>query len=344
MPVSSFPMNRTQNKHVNIPIFLPETACPNRCVYCNQFLITGQKQLPDNNFIKNIIDTHLATINAETTLTEVAFFGGNFTGLDLITQKGLLDLVKPYKEAGRVQGIRISTRPDYISTENIAFLKEQGVSAIELGIQSFDDNVLKQSGRGYTAHEAETAALLIKAKGFELGLQMMTGLPGDSEAASIATAKKIFECGADTTRIYPLIVIKDTPLEQMYHEGKYQPPSLDDTIRLVATLYKLFFEAGVKVLKMGLHPGGELMGGAIVAGPYHPSFAELVLSHIWGDIFLKLQPDSHAHIRIDVPKASLNHAAGFAGSNRKTLETLFRRVSFYPVTHLKPFEYDVHYC
>ena len=133
-------------KHVTIPIFIPEIACPFQCLYCNQKKISGNLKPPKDSEIHSIIDSHLKTISQEKTKVELGFFGGNFTGINCEDQKHFLELVQPYIEKGLIDSIRLSTRPDYIDQEILDLLKKYGVKSIELGAQSMDEEVLRRSG------------------------------------------------------------------------------------------------------------------------------------------------------------------------------------------------------
>ena len=274
-----------KNKHFNIPLFIPELACPFQCIYCNQRKISGELSIPTPREISLKINNYLKTIPKENSDIEVAFFGGNFTGLRVEEQIEFLEVVQPYIKHGKISGIRISTRPDYINEEILNILKNYNVKTIELGAQSMDEEVLKQSKRGHTATDTKNASRLILEKGFTLGLQMMIGLPGDTLEKAIYTAKKIIELGASNTRIYPCLVIKGTQLEGQYNKGNYKPLSLEDAVLWSKELLKIFEEGGVDVIKLGLHPSeGLLSGEELVAGPFHPSFRELVLTEIWGEL------------------------------------------------------------
>ena len=318
-----------KTRHYNIPVFIPELACPFQCIYCNQQKISGRLKIPADNEIVTIIKEHLSTIPGENSDVELAFFGGNFTGIDINDQKRLLGLVQPYLNSGKIKGIRLSTRPDYIDRDILKLLKDFGVKTIEIGAQSLDDNVLKLSRRGHTSKDTENAASLILQNGFSLGLQMMIGLPGDSRESARFTAKRIIELGADNTRIYPTLVIKDTVLEKMYLEGRFQPLSLEKAVNWSKELLLIFEKANVKVIKLGLHPSdGLLSGEELVAGPFHQSFRELVLTEIWNDILKPVMKESHKEIEIEVPSAQFNYAVGYGGKNKKMLLKKFNKVRF----------------
>ena len=312
-------------KHYNIPIFLPELACPFRCVYCNQFSITGKQKLPDIQTVKDTIDKYLTTFKEDDRFVEVAFFGGNFTGLPEKMQDDLMRIVQPYLEKGLVDGIRCSTRPDYIDEKRVKILKTMGMRNIELGAQTTNDMVLRKCGRGHSFEDIKNASQIIVNEGVTLGLQMMLGLPFDSFENDMQTARDIVQLGAKETRIYPCIVVKDTELEQLYKNGEYSPLSLDDAVEQSATLYEFFTENDVKVLRIGLHTSEDLNGDAFVAGPYHKNFAEMVLSRVWGRKFDKINEKSN-EIIIEVPENELNHAIGYKGENKLKLLERYKHV------------------
>ena len=320
-------------KHYNIPIFLPELACPYRCVYCNQYSITGLNNFVKPEDVKNIIDSHLASFKEENRFVEVAFFGGNFTGLPVKMQNDYLEVVQPYLDKNLVHGIRCSTRPDYISLQRVMEIKHLGMSNIELGAQSTNDDVLKHCKRGHTYNDIVEASQIILSEDITLGLQMMIGLPFDSEEKDFQTAKDIVNLGAKETRIYPCIVVKDTELETLYRNGDYEALAINEAVSRSAKLYSYFVENQVKVLRIGLHTSDELDNEAYVAGPYHKNFAEMVFSHIWREKFENLKTSESENLRnkdiiINVPASQINHAIGWNGENKKLLLERFRSVEF----------------
>ena len=314
-------------KHYNIPIFLPELACPFRCVYCNQFSITGKQQLPDIQEVKNTIDKYLDSFKKDDRFVEVAFFGGNFTGLPEKMQDDFLKIVQPYLEKGVIDGIRCSTRPDYIDEKRVKILKSFGMKNIELGAQTTNDEILRKCGRGHSFQDIENASQIIVNEGITLGLQMMLGLPFDSFDNDMQTARDIVRLGAKETRIYPCIVVKDTELERMYKNGEYKPLALEEAVEQSATLYEYFTENDVKVLRIGLHTSDDLNGDAFIAGPYHKNFAEMVFSRLWGRKFDKIDKKTDK-IVIEVPENQLNHAIGYQGENKKKLQERYKNVMF----------------
>lgn len=319
-------------KHYTIPVFIPELACPFQCVFCNQQKISGRLKVPAGDEIIELIEAHLKSFTKKERIVEIGFFGGSFTGLPLAEQEHFLQLAQPYILRKKIQGIRLSTRPDYITEEILDLLARNHVSTIELGSQSLDDVVLKATFRGHTAEQTEKAAKMILSKKFKLGLQMMVGLPGDTLEKTIFTAKKIIELGAHSTRVYPTVVIRGTALHQWYEQGKYEPLSLEDAVSWTKEVLLLFEEANIEVLRVGLHPSeGLLDGSELVAGPFHPSFKELVLTEIWADLLKPLLFENNTStIEITVPVRELNYAIGYQGKNKKMLLERFQTVHFVP--------------
>ena len=268
-------------KHYNIPVFVPHGGCPHDCVFCNQKRITGRAKPVGAEEARKIIDEYLSEVKPDG-FVEIAFFGGSFTGIPIEKQNELLSLADSYIKRGLVDGIRLSTRPDYINDEILSNLKRFGVTTIELGVQSMNDEVLRKSARGHSSECVWESARLIKEYGFSLGLQMMTGLPGDTPEISYDTAEKLSEMKPDFVRIYPTLVIKDTALSDMLERGEYIPFTLDETVSLLARLKMLFDEKGITVIRMGLQTTEEISPGAsVVAGPFHAAIGELAESEIY---------------------------------------------------------------
>ena len=334
--------NNLSKTHTNIPIFIPELACPHQCVFCNQMKISGMPAIPSPNEIRNIIETHLKTIPKERTI-QIAFFGGSFTGIPIDLQQKYLKEAFHYIEKKEVESIRISTRPDYINEEILIMLKKYGVKSIELGAQSTDEYVLKKSGRGHSFSDIQNAAKLIKDYNFELGLQMMIGLPGDTLEKSNETAHNIVNLKADNTRIYPTLVVKDTALEIMFNQGKYKPLSLQEAIFQTKEIVKIFESAKVNILRIGLHASEDLIEGKnLVAGPIHRSFKELVMTEFWFDILVdKLKNSQEKELGITVNPSQYNFAIGYEGKNKKHFYNLGVNLKFKTNKLLEKFEIQI---
>jgi histone acetyltransferase (RNA polymerase elongator complex component) len=269
-------------KHANVAIFVPHQGCPGECVFCDQRAISGGSEAPSPHDVVRLLEEGKRTLGPRVGEAEIAFFGGSFTAIDPEYRKSLLMAAEPYLGKDSYAGIRVSTRPDAVDRKILVELKGRGVTAIELGAQSMDNTVLIAAGRGHTARHTEEASRLIKEAGFSLGLQMMTGLPGDSDEGALETARRFIALKPDTVRIYPALVLKGTRLEELYRAGSYTPQSLREAVSLCARLLGEFTGAGVRVIRLGLH-AGESLARRIAAGPWHPALRDLAE----GEVMLK---------------------------------------------------------
>ena len=264
-------------KHINVALFVPDEGCPHRCSFCNQKTISGKSKKLTLEDIDDAVK--IASENGDGK-GEIAFFGGSFTAIPKEYMTSLLERAKVYIDQGFFEGIRISTRPDCITEEILILLKEYGVTSIELGCQSMDDEVLLKNGRGHTADDVVKAAELIKKFGFELGVQMMTGLYGDSDDGAIKSAEKLIALSPDTARIYPTVVLEGTRLCELYERNEYKPQTIEEAAELCAKLIPMFEKKGIRIIRLGLHSGGNVEEG-FVAGAYHPAFREICESKIY---------------------------------------------------------------
>ena len=260
-----------------IPVFIPHEGCLHCCIFCNQHSISGHSTAPvTGDEVGATIRTWLERTKPENReQVQVAFYGGSFTGLPAARQTELLAAVHPYRKQGAVQAIRLSTRPDYIDRDRLDLLCRHGVSIIELGAQSCDDGVLRQSGRGHSAADIAAACHLIKERGLRLGVQLMLGLPGERFRSLRRTVTEVIRLRPDFVRLYPVLILRDSGLADLYHRGGYRPLSLGRAVVLAAAMKKRFDDQGIGVVRMGLQPSAELER-SLVAGPYHPAFGELV--------------------------------------------------------------------
>lgn len=268
--------------HAIIPIFIPHKGCPNDCIFCNQKKITARQQAVTGEDVKNTIETWLSTLEPRGVNTiEVAFFGGSFTGIPMEEQSTYLAIAKAYKDAGRIHKIHLSTRPDYINKEILDNLKRYNADTIELGVQSLDEEVLQKSGRGHDSAIVYKSSQLIKDYGFELGIQLMIGLPGDTLEKCIYSARETVKIAPSIARLYPTIVINDTELYNQYQRGEYEPLSQDEAILRTKEMYKILDDAGINIIRVGLKSTDLINeNGEVNGGTYHPAFRQLVEGEI----------------------------------------------------------------
>ncbi|WP_455538177.1 elongator complex protein 3 [Terrisporobacter sp.] len=308
-----------------IPIFVPHRGCPHDCIFCNQKKITGVSTDVTSEQARNIIEEYLPTIPQDASV-EIAFFGGSFTAIDEQTQNELLSVAKEYVDRGLVSDIRMSTRPDCISVDILNRLKKYSVSIIELGVQSMDEKVLHDSARGHDIESVINSAKLIKESGINLGLQMMVGLPSDTEEKCIETARKFIELNPFCVRIYPTLVVKDTGLETLLNKDEYKPFTLEQSIQIVKKLLVLFYVNNINVIRVGLQATEDIqLGRGIVDGPYHPAFRELVEGEMIKDYlhYLVIQNKTVSQIEVKTNNKNISKIVGNKKSNKLFFKNQF---------------------
>ena len=313
-------------KHANIPVFIPHLGCPNQCVFCDQRFISGTQVFCESDVAKNV-ENALSTIRTAGKEAEIAFFGGSFTGIDRDLMIRLLDTAQGYVDSGEVTGIRLSTRPDYISAEIIEILKRYSISQVELGIQSMSDRVLLASKRGHTAADTERACGLLREADIPFVGQMMVGLPGALPEDEFRCAEKICSLGASGTRIYPTIVFRNTELCDMAERGEYAPLTIDEAVERSADVLEVFVKHGVPCLRIGLCESEALHDeGKYYAGPSHPALGEAVRGEVYRRRAVVaaegLDLDGKA-VEITVPRGDVSAFVGLSGSNREYLQSRF---------------------
>lgn len=295
-------------KHAIIPIFIPHKGCPNDCVFCNQKAITARQPAVSAKEITNTIETWLSTLSGRPGMEtiEIAFFGGSFTGIPMDEQEQYLQIAFAYKEQGRIDKIHLSTRPDYIDRPVLDLLRRFKVNTIELGVQSFDDHVLQASGRGHDSASIYQAAHLIQEYGFELGIQLMIGLPEDSLEKCLYSARETVKLKPSIARLYPTIVIEDTPLMKLYQKGIYHPLTIDEAVSVTKEMYKILTDAHIQIIRVGLKSSDLIReGGSISGSTFHPAFRQLVEGEIAREKMETLLKDTILLIEEDCPQTHL---------------------------------------
>lgn len=305
-----------------IPVFVPHLGCPHACVFCNQRRISGRERPATPEDVRSAIEK-AAALPSYGAKRQLAFYGGSFTAIPAAQQLALLRAAKAERERGRIDAIRLSTRPDAIDAEVLNRLEQYGVETVELGAQSMDEEVLRLSGRGHTARDVEQAARRVKARGFRLILQMMTGLPGDTPEKSLATAKRLAALEPDGVRVYPTVIVRDTALYDLWRAGRYREHRVEDAVETCARLLPVFEAAGIPVIRLGLNPTEELSAGAAVAGAYHPALGELVQSRLMLQAARQLLRDVPPHSAVTLA-VGRGKTSQMVGQHRQNVEALRR--------------------
>lgn len=314
-----------------IPIFVPHLGCPNNCTFCNQKSISGQMKNVTKEEVKDTIEMFLNNFKDKNIEREVAFFGGSFTGIEESLQEELLSVAYEYVKNKQISGIRVSTRPDYIAKDKLKLLKKYGVKTIELGVQSTNDYILKKCQRGHTFEDVKKASKLIRRYGFTLGHQMMVGLPESTRLDELNTAKDLAKLKPKIIRLYPVLVIKNTKLEEDYKNGTYEPIPLIQAVEVCKELQYFFEKKRIKVIRIGLQntdliSNPENIESEVVAGPYHEAFGQLVEDSIWYDKILEKIKRFNIKVieaQINVNPANVNNVVGHKKENLKKLKDIY---------------------
>lgn len=318
-------------KEYIIPIFVPHLGCPNKCVFCNQTKITGKQKQVTAEEARKIIDEYLSNFKDKENKVEIAFFGGSFTAIDEKIQNELLEVAYEYVQKGLVDSIRISTRPDYITKDILKRLKKYKVKTIELGVQSTNNYVLAKAKRGHTFEDIKKASKLIRFYGFNLGHQMMVGLPESTALDEVNTAKDLIKLKPKIVRIYPVLVIKDTELEEDYNKGEYEPLSVTQAVERCAEIADLFNKKKINIIRIGLQNTEEITDpeketSQVVAGPYHPAFRQLVEGRLWYNAIVSQIKKYNTKVKVVEIKANpedVNNIIGHKKENIKKLKDIY---------------------
>jgi len=318
-------------KQYIIPIFVPHLGCPNDCIFCNQKSISGQKSNMTKEKAKEIIENYLKSIDKENAQIEIAFFGGSFTAIEEERQEELLQVASEFVKSGQVSSIRVFTRPDAIDKNILKRLKKYKVKTIELGVQSSNNYILKRINRGHTFEDVKRAAKLIRWNGFRLGVQMMVGLPESTTIDEINTAKELIKLKPKMVRIYPVLVIKNTPLEKELEKGTYKPLTVVQAVEVCKEIVRLFHDKNIDIIRIGLQPTDEISEpgsekSEVVAGPYHPAFRQLVESAMWYDAIvgkIKRLNVKVKEVEVTVNPVDANNVIGHKKENVKNLKELY---------------------
>lgn len=319
-----------KNQYI-IPIFVPHLGCPNDCTFCNQRKISGRLNPVTENDVREIIEFYLSNFKDSKAYKEVAFFGGSFTGIPEEEQNKLLEVAYEYVKEKKIDGIRISTRPDYIDKKTLKRLKKYKVKTIELGVQSSNDYVLKRAKRGHSFEDVKKASKLIRRYRFILGHQMMVGLPESSALDDLTTAKDLIKLKPKIVRIYPVLVIKGTELEKEMKDGKYEPLSVEQAVERCKEIVYLFNKKKIKVIRIGLQTTDTICSpdkesSEVVGGPYHETFRQLVEASIYYDTILQKIKNFNMNVKevqIRVNPQEVNNVVGYKRENITKIKDVY---------------------
>lgn len=314
-----------------IPIFVPHLGCPNDCTFCNQRKISGQVKNITENDVRDTIEYYLENFREKDAKVEVAFYGGSFTGIEPEMQEKLLGTAYDFIKEKKVHSIRVSTRPDYIDKTVLKRLKKYKVKTIELGVQSTNNYILERCKRGHTYEDVVKASKLIRKYHFVLGHQMMVGLPDSTEKDDINTANDLIKLKPKIVRIYPVLVIKGTKLEEEYYKGEYEPLTVNQAVERCKELCYMFGKKKIQVIRIGLQNTENICSptnknSEVVAGPYHETFRQLVESSIYYDTIvdkIKKFNTKVKEVEIVVNPQDVNNVVGYKKENISKLKEMY---------------------
>ena len=321
-------LTETVGSPLIIPIFIMNSGCPHRCIFCNQKITAGNyPQEISREYFENEVKSYLGWNKDKSRLVEIAFYGGSFTGIDKMYQENLLSWAQSYVQAGLVHSVRVSTRPDYINASILALLNKYCVTTVEIGAQSFVDDVLQFAQRGHDAADTTNAIRLLKENNFQTGLHLMAGLPKDTKDGFGYSLEKTIELKPDMVRIHPVVVFSGTALAEEFKRGNYQPLQLSEAISLCALAREKLSTVGIRVIRTGLHLTKEMeKDGAVIAGPLHPAFGSLVLSAIYCDKTMKLLeqlPGEVKEFRFKLNNHDVSSFRGWHSNNIAAIKKLY---------------------
>jgi histone acetyltransferase (RNA polymerase elongator complex component) len=322
--------SKTNNNSLIIPVFIMNSGCPHRCIFCNQKITAGNfPPKITKEFFDSEVKSYLTWNKDKSRKVEIAFYGGSFTGVPPAYQEELLSWAYSFIQNGLVNSIRISTRPDYIEENNLPILKKYGVTTVEIGAQSFNDEVLQFAQRGHDAAAIVKAMIILKDHGFQTGLHLMAGLPKDTEEGFIYSLDKTIELKPDTVRIHPVIVFSGTALAEELRKGKYKPLELSDAVELCRLAWEKLSAAGIRIIRIGVQLTQEMeKDGAVLAGPIHPALGSLVLSSIFYNhtigLLDKVSPDTK-ELRFGLSERDISNFRGLNNMNISAIKKLYPR-------------------
>jgi histone acetyltransferase (RNA polymerase elongator complex component) len=284
------PVPSGSERQLIIPVFLPHLGCPHRCAFCNQRVITQtEADPPAPAHLQRIVETYLRYSRKRHGRIQIAFFGGNFLGMKPAVIRSMLSVAQRFVTSGAVDGIRFSTRPDTIDASRLEVIEPFSIQTVELGVQSMQNDVLERSDRGHTAEDTNRAVERLNRRSYEIGLQLMLGLPGETQAGCFQSARMVAELQPDFVRLYPTVVFSGSRMAEWYRAGLYSPLSLVDCIQRAKQLVLFFTRQSIRIARMGLQSSGSPgIADQIVAGPYHPAFGHLVHSQLFYDMARQL--------------------------------------------------------
>lgn len=320
--------------HGLIPFYIPHAGCPQQCVFCNQHRIATGGARATQVDVKATITEYIGS-KRDDKYWEVAFYGGSFSALPEDLQRSLLEPTYEALQNGGIDAIRCSTRPDALSDEAIDLLTSYGMSTVEIGVQSMNDDILLRAKRGHSSQAVVGAVHRLQQRGLTVGIQLLPGLPGETWLTLVNTAVAVANLKPDFVRIYPVLVIEDTELADDVRAGRYTPLTVEEAVKYSAFLKSYFEDKGITVIRTGLQSTPELDAGiGLVGGPYEPAMGELVTNYQWLQRLLRILNDHEAaglpmnRITVLYPRSLTSKVRGEKQRNMKYLADTYKNCTW----------------
>lgn len=308
-----------------IPIFVPYIEEKSNDIFFKK-IYDAKKTIIAKN-VTEIIEENLDKLK-EDEEKEVVFYGESFTKLNLEKQEELLSVACQYLKEKKIHNIRIITEPKNINKQNIKILKKYKVGVVELNTASTNNYILKRAKIKYKYEDIIKASKLIRRARIKLHFNMMIGMPESTKLDELNSAKELIKLKPKLVKIYPVVVLSKTQLEQQYNAGEYEPLTIVQAIERSKELTYLFSKKKIKVIENSIQDilNDETIISQIIAGPYNIEFRHLVESSIWCDsIAQKIKKFNVKVKEVEVKVNTINYksALGYKNENIEKLKELY---------------------
>jgi radical SAM protein (TIGR01212 family) len=213
--------------------------CPSFCAYCNNrsFSSAAATELP----LLEQLESGIKNVRKRKKEIGILAYFQSYTNTNAPVQK-LREIFMPVILHGDVAGIAIGTRPDCLPPQVVELLAELNKIKpviVEIGVQSANDQTLKNINRNHTAECTRSAALLCKDSGLLTTAHIIIGLPDENTSDFANTAKLVMDCGFSSIKIHPLHIVKGTGFAEQYQKGKIKLLSLEEYCKAAAEVIRM---------------------------------------------------------------------------------------------------------
>lgn len=247
---------------------------------------------------------------------------GSLTGKNEEEQRKMLE---QFRENNRKDKIKVSVTPELVNKSFVKMIKKFGTTTVELEIQSTNGYILKKCGYEHDLKDIKKASKIIKWNRLKLSYLVGIGLPDSTKIDEANTAKDLAKLKPNSVRIYPMVVVKGTRLEEELKNGGYEPLTLNQAIeRCKEVIYNFNLK---KVTQINIIKQNELnKDEEIIAGPFHEEFPALVSDSIWYDSIVDKIKKFNVKVKkvnIEVNPKDLTNIYGYERGNAEKLQEIY---------------------